>query len=179
MAPILFAIGIQGAIARVAANFTGTLKVWAHLDDVTFAGEPKVYAKALEAFREELKHLGLRLNTAKCKVATRHKDLFSRFSGSRMVHSPGRVKLLRAFIGVSKAREEEWVLSKAPKVISFLEKLKDISRQCALSLLRLCGSPRWNYVVRTHEAPVTKVANTQVNKAVLACAEALCGPGMC
>ena len=47
MAPILFAIGIQGAIARVAANFTGTLKVWAYLDGVTFAGEPKVCAEAL------------------------------------------------------------------------------------------------------------------------------------
>ena len=79
MAPILFAIGIQGAIARVAANFTGTLKVWAYLDDVTFAGE------ALKALREELKHLGLRLNTAKCKVATRREDLFSEFSGSRKI----------------------------------------------------------------------------------------------
>ena len=175
MAPILFAIGIQGAIARVAANFTGTLKVWAYLDDVTFDGEPKVCAEALEALREELKHLGLRLNTAKCKVATRREDLFSEFSGSRMVHSPGGVKLLGAFIGVSEAREEEWVLSKAPKVISFLGKLKDISRQCALPLLRLCGSPRWNYIVRTHDPPVTKVANTQVDKAVLACAEALLG----
>ena len=114
MAPILFAIGIQGAIARVAANFTGTLKVWAYLDDVTFAGEPKVCAEALEALREELKHLGLRLNTAKCKVATRREELFSEFSGSRTVHSPGGVELLGAFIGVSEAREEEWVLSKAP-----------------------------------------------------------------
>ena len=67
------------------------------------------------------------------------------------------------------------MLSKAPKVISFLGKLKDISRQCALPLLRLCESPRWNCIVRTHEPRVTKVANTQVDKAVLASAEALLG----
>ena len=85
----------------------------------------------------------------------------------------GEGKLLGAHIGESDVKEEAWVLSKAPKVISFLEKLKDLSKQCAL--LRLCGSPRWNYIVRTHEPQVTKVANAQVDKAVLACAEALLG----
>ena len=142
MAPILFAIGIQGAIARVAAKFTGALKVWAYLDDVTFTGEPKVCAEALEALSEELKYLGLRLNGAKCKVATRHEKFFTEFSGTRMIHSPGGLKLLGAYIGESEDKEEDWVLSRTPKVISFLEKLKEISRQCALPLLRLCGSPR-------------------------------------
>ena len=175
MAPILFAIGIQGAIARVAAKFTGSLQVWAYLDDVTFAGEPKTCGEALEALKGKLQHLGLRLNAAKCKVATRQRNLFSEFSGTRMIHSPGGVKLLGAFIGESEDREAEWVLSKTPKVMSFLEKLENLNRQCTLPLLRLCGSPRWNYIVRTHEPTVTKVANAQVDKAVLACAEALLG----
>ena len=59
MAPILFAIGIQGDIAKVAAKFPGSLKIWAYLDDVTFAGEPKVCGAALEVLEREIKHLGL------------------------------------------------------------------------------------------------------------------------
>ena len=128
MTPILFAIGIHGAIAKVAAKFPGTLKVWAYLDDVTLAGEPKVCGAALEALQGEIKSLGLRLNVAKCKVATRQNEAFSEFLKTRMVHSPGGVKLLGAFIGEAEAREEEWVLTKAPKVISFLEKLEDLPR---------------------------------------------------
>ena len=61
MAPILFAIGIHGAIAKVAAKFPGTLKVWASLDNVTFAGEPKVCGAALEAMQGEIKSLGLNI----------------------------------------------------------------------------------------------------------------------
>ena len=119
--------------------------------------------------------MGLKLNMAKCKVATRHPGLYSAFSGSRMQHGPEGLKLLGAYIGASEAREEEWVLSKVPKVTNFLGKLKDLPRQCALPLLRICGSPRWNYIVRTHEPGVTKKANLQVDAAITACSEALIG----
>ena len=175
LSPILFAIGIQGAISRVAAKFPSSLKLWAYLDDVTLAGEPKVCGEALDALQGEIKFLGLKLNAAKSKVATRGDDLYLAFKGTRMVHSPGGVKLLGAYIGASESVEEEWVLSKVPKVASFLGKLKDLPRQCTLPLLRLCGSPRWNYIMRTHEPPVTKMANKQIDCAIKACSEALLG----
>ena len=98
---------------------------------------------ALGSMEAEIKFLGLKLNTAKCMVATRHPDLYSAFSGSRMQHAPGGFKLLGAYIGATGAVEEGWVLSKVPKVTNFLGKLKDLPRQCALPLLRLCGSARW------------------------------------
>ena len=92
-----------------------------------------------------------------------------------MQHGPGGLKLLGAYIGASEAQEEEWVLSKVPKVTNFLGKLKDLPRQCALPLLRLCGSPRWNYIVRKHEPGVTKKANLQMDAVITACSEAFIG----
>ena len=80
LAPILFAIGIQGAISRVAAKFPSSLKLWAYLDDVTLAGEPKVCGEALDALQGEIKFLGLKLNPAKSKVATRRDDQHTRLS---------------------------------------------------------------------------------------------------
>ena len=135
MAPILFALGIQGAISTVAAKYSGCLKLWAYLDDKTIAAEPGVCVNAFDSLEEEIKFLGLKLNTAKCMVATRHPDLYSVFSGSRMQHAPGGVKLLGAYIGATEAVEEGWVLSKVPKATNFFgitgdKKIHPVSRPC-------------------------------------------------
>ena len=64
MAPILFALGIQGAISAVAAKYSGCLKLWTYLDDITIAAEPEVCVKALGSLEKEIKLMGLKLNMA-------------------------------------------------------------------------------------------------------------------
>ena len=146
MAPILFAIGIHGAIAKVAAKFPGTHKVWTYLDNVTFAGEPKVCGAALEALQREIKILGLRLNVAKCKVDTRQSELSSEFLNSE--NNSEDCTLLNYFSSMSPTRR--------PDRTDALGQIKCLWHRSQLGLAsgQFCGRGRHRISVRDPRAGV-------------------------
>ena len=151
------------------------LTLWAYLDDLSIIGPAERVAQAFGALCDHASGIGLEVHPAKCKLSTHFNDQYAPFRGMNIVHAEQGQKLLGAFVSKEGADETRWVVNQMPKLQTFLDRLQHLSLQSAYILLKRCGVPRWDYLMRCHEPEVTAKANVLADKAIQECASELLG----
>ena len=175
LGPLYFALGIQGILSDLAAEFKNSVHVWAYLDDITLVGPPGAVPNAFDSLRTSLEMLGLTINQSKCRLSTHDEKQLQTFQECELKHVPEGQKILRAFVSNDPDQEAQWVLTQAPKFRSFLDRLHHLPKQAALTLFRYCGAVRWNHIVQSHELESTLEANRQIDAVIMIFAEELLG----
>ena len=154
---IYFGLGINPCLKKVAAEHPQLTLLRAFHDDINASGSTSAVLAAFDTFREILAEIGLTVND-KSEIylpdgetlPEKYKDLI------RVAH--GGIKVLGAFISRSAENRATWVEERIGQHDKFFHRVPHLGPSLAMPVLRKCGAPRMNYLIRTHPAEVTAQA---------------------
>jgi hypothetical protein len=148
LGPLWFSLAIHAQLAQVHRRYSKKdVKIWMYLDDITLLGPVEAVRDAQEEITAELLKMGLRIHRGKCEWLSDAKDAPPLFK------APRAIKILGAYVGVDDA-----VVEKLAEVFksqeSFFKRLVLLPSDAACSILTICGVPKANYIIRTHDPKI-------------------------
>ena len=161
---VLFAWGVHGVYRGVLAAHPDVLLVTV-MDDATLFGEAGSVGPAFDTLtRLAREQLGLTANLRKCHALWLHTGQEGEGGGTppplvlqqwcadrNVALQVGATKVLGAPTGCDRVAVQALLQKTLEKHERFFDALlqEELPRQCAVTLLRLCGVPRFNYLRRT------------------------------
>lgn len=172
LGPLLFCMTIAPAIERANARIlakhrNSSARMFAYMDDVTIVGKPDDCCLAYHILVEELQAISLMVNGGKT-IATN-----AQLAAAIHCSYDSCVELLGAFVDKAQEGEKAKVDAAVQDHYALFERLPLLPAQIGHTLLRQCGSPRWGYIVRTHEPAVSKDASEAFTEMTLRCFAAI------
>jgi hypothetical protein len=107
----------------------------------------------------EFAKLGLQINASKSATVSHHPEEII-----PNVPFASGAKVLGAWVARCDDEEEDWVTRRVERCQLFFQRVVQVDPHCAMHILRICGRPRWQHIVRTHAPHVTKVGCKQFDK---------------
>ena len=164
----LFCMGIHSTLVSIQDRYKSKgVRIFAYLDDITIVGPPRHAKKAADELAAALSFNGLHLNKEKCFVwshdLTAAEMLAQELGFSFDVTG---LKLLGAWLGTDEGAKN-FLLKKVRAHDIFFERLQDLSADVAFAILSQCGTPRWNFYVRTHRPEVILESTQKFDKMIL------------
>jgi hypothetical protein len=175
LGPLYYCVGIQRRIKAVMEPYPRVSLVM-YLDDIALTGRPEDVEEATPAVVNLLRQMGIEVNLEKCT------SYFAAGAPAGWV-IPTAEGILRV-LGVGRQVSEEqpgalhrWVMAKAKKQEGFFEALASPHLHAAVSarILRVCGLPRMNFLIRTHAPEVTTAACEWFDARALGALESIIG----
>jgi hypothetical protein len=151
--PLFFCLVLQHALNE-ACRVPG-VRVMAYMDDVTIlAPNPRLADEAVAIIHRLADSWGLALNAKKCHW------LSSVAPGSPLTSSfardSGASLLLGAAVGTDDAAERTLLHNHTARAHDrFFARLRQMQDPCGAAILAVCGVPKVNHVIRTHEPAVS------------------------
>jgi len=153
---LLFSLGVRDLLHSTAASAQVTL--YGFVDDLRIVGEPKEVLKAFQHLHVNIADISLSINNAKSSFTWFHQD---EHPLSETVSSTLRelgipieyeyIKVLGAIVGKDIQLIKRGMQQHIPKATDpFFARLtnSNLSKQSAMILLRHCGVPKINYLLR-------------------------------
>jgi len=147
LGPLFFSLATHRAIQSVIDRYP-SIAVFLYIDDTTLVGPPdQVHLAALD-IEQLLRPLGLEVNRKKSEWLGG--PLGSAPPGYAVVQA---IKVLGAYVGPDSAVKAK-LDAAVMKQDDFFRRLARLPPDVACALLTVCGVPKSNYVVRTHDPKV-------------------------
>jgi hypothetical protein len=146
LGPLFFSLATHRGMQSIIAKYP-RVAVFLYIDDTTLVGPPDDVRHAALDIEQLLAPLGLAVNRKK-----------SEWLGSPEYAPPGyatvaAIKVLGAYIGPTQAVKEK-LASMVKKQVDFFRRFSKLPPDVACALLTVCGVPKANYIVRTHNPSV-------------------------
>jgi hypothetical protein len=147
LGPLFFSLATHAAMQKIVAKYP-TVAVFLYIDDTTLVGPPEDVARAALDIEDLLLPLGLAVNRKK-----------SEWLGGPINSAPPgyavvtAIKVLGAYVGNQSAVREK-LSAMGKKQVDFFRRFAKLPPDVASALLTVCGVPKTNYVVRTHDPRV-------------------------
>ena len=166
LSPLVFAISMHPILKKIK-TITGCT-VMAYIDDVIFIGNPDQCKQASELLESSLTAIGMQINKEAGKStiyspnATEAVDEHSQVASTLgLAYAVGFPKLLGIFLGQSEAAKSKITTDLQSRFNTFLSRIDYLPPEIAWRILRSCGLPMANYIMRNADPTATEdIANT-------------------
>ncbi len=138
LGPLLFCVGLNSVLSEFSFNFT-EVNIAAYMDDITLCGPAELMTEALDWLEVKLRNIGLNLNHLKTKSYGMPVD--------NVPHNHGGLKVLGCPIG-SDLYADQILADLFQSMNTSISKVKKLSPQFAIPILRYCVSSKANYFLR-------------------------------
>jgi len=165
LGPALFCLGIHPVLEKIRVAHP-LIHIVAYMDDIIVLGDSdEAIIAATLMLSHELHKIGLHANHKKCFASGPHASTLANSLGFNCM-SAGQ-KVLGAWISHSPSDSEEFLYKKLAKHNSFFESVVELPSPVALPILKACGLPRWNHIIRCHEPHISANATASFDDHVL------------
>ena len=160
--PVIFSLALQSVLTAAAA--CEGVEVMAYLDDITILARSPAHAETAVALIMRLAAvLGMQVKKKKCEVMSAN-ETFAIAPNSCMAGPAGDcfrvvrvLKLLGASVAIVDIRERDHLFDRMKAIVDiFCRRAKLGASPQIFEVLRLCGVPKLNYHLRTHNPLVSR-----------------------
>lgn len=181
LGPLLFSAALHAILnpirTRLDTGDPNSVRVVAYLDDITVIGNAAPLQSCLDELVPALASVGYVVNATKSTVFHRPTVApTTHVSGTPLPIAPGVTKILGAGFTATHHSLADWVLQQTHKQDAFFDRLRSSAALPASSrmlLLRACGIPRMQHLLRTHAPDDLATAAQYFDGRVAACLESI------
>jgi len=155
LGPLLFCLATQEAFESVQRRHPN-VTLTAYLDDVTIVGSTDAeVTSAADDLTRTCAALGIEPNYAKCRFFTAGDRARRAIVDGTVACATGAEKILGSFFSPNESAADDEKRAVTERITSsvFWKRLREMEMRCHVryQLLRVCGLPRMQFAMRTHE----------------------------
>ena len=151
---LFFCAGMMPML-REAKRLFPECRFYAYMDDVTIVGPEGETKRAYEFCCAKLAAIGLQVNNTKSEVYPPWRQPMTDGPSPK----ENGIKVLGAYISFSDDATKEFLMTRVEKHETFFDRITELAGEHpreALALLKVCGVPKINHLMRTHSPTLTK-----------------------
>jgi hypothetical protein len=171
LGPLLFSLSIQRLLEKARDRYPGVV-IRAYLDDVTLTGQPGAVITAAAFLRSEFERLGMVLSGKSMFLGDSASD--ADLAAAGLSRAPLSIKVLGGFLGDA-AECARRLLEDFKKYDTLFEKLVELPRHIAFSVLRACGPVCAIFAARMHHPDISRDALLRFEAGIVRCLAQLLG----
>ena len=182
LSTLLFCLALHKVYDKIAASTNS--HVYGFVDDINIVGTPERLINSLKLLKEDLPSLNLSINCGKSSFIYFHNDtapldanILHSLEQEGITAEYNNARILGVVIGRNIATEQQQLKETLKSNETFFDRLRSghLPAQIAMLLLRSCGIPKLNYILRCASPATMRVYTEQFDNQIIETAASILG----